>query len=192
MQDRVKIQRVETLSDDWYILKKTTFDYQRADGTWQTMSRETYDRGNGAAILLYNKEQRTVILTRQFRFPAYVNGHPEPLIEVCAGLLDERDPETAIRIETEEETGYQIHNVKKVFEAYMSPGSVTEKLFFFVAEYEPHAKYTNGGGLVTEGEDIDVLELGIDRALAMIGAGEIMDGKTIMLLQYARLAGLFI
>lgn len=192
MQDRVKIQRVETLSDDWYILKKTTFDYQRADGTWQTMSRETYDRGNGAAILLYNKEQRTVILTRQFRFPAYVNGHPEPLIEVCAGLLDTRDPETAIRVETEEETGYQIHNVKKVFEAYMSPGSVTEKLFFFVAEYEPHAKYTNGGGLVTEGEDIDVLELGIDCALAMIGSGEIMDGKTIMLLQYARLAGLFI
>jgi nudix-type nucleoside diphosphatase (YffH/AdpP family) len=190
MQDRVRIQKVETLSDDWYVLKKTTFDYQRADGTWQTMSRETYDRGNGAAILLYNKAQRTVILTRQFRFPAYVNGHPEPLIEVCAGLLDERDPETAIRMETEEETGYRLHDVKKVFEAYMSPGSVTEKLFFFVAEYELHAKLTDGGGLVDDGEDIDVLELDLDIALGMIASGEIMDGKTIMLLQYAKLHGL--
>ena len=190
MNDRVKIQRVETLSDDWYVLKKTTFDYQRADGTWQTMSRETYDRGNGAAILLYNKQQHTVILTRQFRFPAYVNGHPDPLIEVCAGLLDERDPETAIRKETEEETGYRLHDVKKVFEAYMSPGSVTEKLFFFVAEYEPHAKLTNGGGLVADGEDIDVLELDLDHALAMIASGEIVDGKTIMLLQYAKLHNL--
>jgi nudix-type nucleoside diphosphatase (YffH/AdpP family) len=187
MQDRVRIQRVETLSDDWYVLKKTTFDYQRADGTWQTMSRETYDRGNGATILLYNKQQRTVILTRQFRFPAYVNGHPEPLIEVCAGLLDERDPETAIRMETEEETGYRLHDVKKVFEAYMSPGSVTEKLYFFVAEYEPREKVTDGGGLQSDGEDIAVLELDLDHALRMITTGEIVDGKTIMLLQYAKL-----
>ena len=191
MDDRIRIKRVETLSDDWYVLKKTTFDYRRADGTWQTLSRETYDRGNGATILLYNRAKRSVVLTRQFRYPAYVNGHPGMLIEACAGLLDERDPETAIKAETEEETGYRIGEVNKVFEAFMSPGSVTEKLFFFVAEYDPLSKASTGGGLESDGEDIKVLEINFDEALQMIASGEIMDGKTIMLLQYARLNGLF-
>jgi nudix-type nucleoside diphosphatase (YffH/AdpP family) len=185
MNTQIKIKQVETLSDDWYVLKKTTFDYQRKDGTWQTQSRETYDRGNGATILLYNRERRTVILTRQFRFPAYVNHHSGMLIEACAGLLDENNPEECIRRETEEETGYRLTNVTKVFEAFMSPGSVTERLFFFVAEYSEKDKLTDGGGLKSDGEDIDVLELPFDEALRMIQSGEIMDGKTIMLLQYA-------
>jgi len=187
MDDRIRIKKVETLSDDWYILKKTTFDYKRADGSWQTLTRETYDRGNGATILLYNNTLKTVILTRQFRFPAFVNGHHGMLIEACAGLLDEDDAETCIKKETEEETGYKIHDIKKVFEAYMSPGSVTEKLFFFVGEYEPESKGTNGGGLESDGEDIGVLEIPFDQALEMIETGEIVDGKTIMLLQYTKI-----
>ncbi len=189
MKDRIRIQKVEVLSDDWYVLKKTTFDYRRADGSWQTLSRETYDRGNGATILLYNTTRRTVILTRQFRYPTYVNGHDGVLIEACAGLLDESDPETAIKREIQEETGYQIGTVTKLFEAFMSPGSVTEKLFFFVAEYEPNSRISGGGGLESDGEDIGVLEIGFDKALAMIGR-EIIDGKTIMLLQYAQIHGL--
>lgn len=190
MQDRIRIQKVETLSDDWYVLKKTTFEYQRKDGSWQAQSRETYDRGNGATILLYNRERHTVILTRQFRFPAYVNHHSGMLIETCAGLLDEKDPETCIRRETEEETGYRVGTIHKVFEAFMSPGSVTERLFFYVAEYHPDLKIADGGGLLSDGEDIDILELNLDTALQMIESGEIMDGKTIMLLQYAKLARL--
>jgi nudix-type nucleoside diphosphatase (YffH/AdpP family) len=190
MNDRIQIKKVETLSDDWYILKKTTFDYRRDDGSWQTLTRETYDRGNGATILLYNRARKTVVLTGQFRFPAYVNGHHGMLIEACAGLLDEDDAEACIRRETEEETGYQIGVVKKVFEAYMSPGSVTEKLFFFVGEYEPESKSHNGGGLETDGEDIGVLELPFERAMAMLVTGEIVDGKTIMLLQYAQITHL--
>lgn len=185
--EQIRIHKVETLSDDWYILKKTTFDFQRRDGSWQTVSRETYDRGNGAVVLPYNRQQQTVILTRQFRYPVYVNGHHGELIEACAGLLDERDPETAITREAEEETGYRLDNVVKVFESYMSPGSVTEKLTFFVAEYAPRARVTDGGGLESDGEDIEVLELPFDDALAMIRRGEIVDGKTIMLLQYAAL-----
>lgn len=187
MQDRIRVRDVEVLSDDWYVLKKTTFEYQRRDGAWQTMSRETYDRGNGATILLYNRVRRTVVLTRQFRYPAFVNGHPEPLIEACAGLLDARDPETAIRSETEEETGYRIGAPKRIVEAFMSPGSVTERLVFFVAEYEPADKVEAGGGVASEGEDIEVLEPTLDEALAMVERGEIVDGKTIMLLQYAKL-----
>jgi nudix-type nucleoside diphosphatase (YffH/AdpP family) len=187
MKDRIRIVKVETLSDDWYVLKKTTFEFQRSDGTWQTQSRETYDRGNGATILLYNRARRTVILTRQFRFPTYVNGYHGLLIETPAGLLDEDDATTAIRKETEEETGFHIQDVRKVFEAYMSPGSVTEKLYFFVAEYTPDARLSDGGGVVSDGEDIDVLEIPFERALKMIGSGEICDGKTIMLLQYAAL-----
>lgn len=188
--DRIKIEKVETLSDDWYVLKKTTFEYQRKNGTWQKQSRETYDRGNGATILLYNRARRTVILTRQFRFPAFVNNHPGMLIEACAGLLDENNAEEAIRRETEEETGYRVHDVTKVFEAFMSPGSVTEKLFFFTAEYTDDTKLTDGGGLDSDGEDIEVLEIGFDDALKMIATGEIMDGKTIMLLQYAQIHNL--
>jgi GDP-mannose pyrophosphatase NudK len=188
MEDRVRIANVQVLSEDWYVLKKTTFDYRRNDGQWQRQSRETYDRGNGATILLYNREHKTVVLTRQFRFPAYVNGTPDGmLIEACAGLLDQDDPATCIKRETEEETGYRIAEVRKVFEAYMSPGSVTERLFFFVGAYEARHKVSAGGGEQHEGEDIEVLEPTLDEALAMVEHGQIRDGKTIMLLQYAKL-----
>ncbi|WP_211470685.1 NUDIX domain-containing protein [Collimonas humicola] len=185
--DRVKIRKVEVLSDDWYLLKKTTFDYRRGDGSWQTLTRETYDRGNGATILLYNRERRSVILIRQFRFPTFGNGHDGFLIETAAGLLDHASPEQRIRAEVEEETGYSVSEVRKVFEAFMSPGSVTEKLYFFVAEYAPDARIGDGGGLQAEGEDIQVLELTLERAMQMVASGEIADGKTIMLLQYAQL-----
>jgi nudix-type nucleoside diphosphatase (YffH/AdpP family) len=187
-ENRIRVKDVKVLSDDWYVLKKTTFDYMRTDGRWQTMSRETYDRGNGAVILLYNRMQKTVILTRQFRFPTFVNGLDDGmLIEACAGLLEANNPEECIRKETEEETGYRVENVRKVFEAYMSPGSVTEKLYFFVAEYTPAAKTSSGGGEANDGEDIEVLEILLDEALQKIESGEIVDGKTIMLLQYAKL-----
>ena len=190
MEDRVRVREVRVLSDDWYLLKKTTLDYRRRDGSWQTFTRETYDRGNGAAILLYDPQRRTVLLTRQFRFPAYVNGHPQPLIEVPAGLLDELSPEEAIRREAEEEAGCRIGEARRLFEAFMSPGSVTERLVFFMAEYSAADRIAEGGGLIAEGEDIEVLELPLEEALAMVGRGEIMDAKTIMLLQYAKLAGL--
>ena len=186
----VRIIKTEVLSDNWYTLRKVTFDYERKDGSWQTQSREAYDRGNGAAILLYHPQERKVILTRQFRLPTFVNGNVSGmLIEACAGLLDEDGPEDAIRRETEEETGYKIAGVRKIFEAYMSPGSVTEMLHFFVAEYTRSMKVNDGGG-VDEGEDIEVLELDADRAMGMIDSGEIRDAKTIMLLQYAKLNGL--
>ncbi len=185
--ERVRIHTVEILSDDWYVLKKTTFDFLRNDGTWQRQSRETYDRGNGATILLYNLANRTVVLTRQFRYPAFVNGNRDLLIETPAGLLDGCSPEESIRKETMEETGYSIHDVRKAFECFMSPGSVTEKLHFFVAEYDPVLKQENGGGVVTEGEDIEVFELELDEALGKIASGEIKDAKTILLLQYAKL-----
>jgi nudix-type nucleoside diphosphatase (YffH/AdpP family) len=187
---RVRIHKVEVLSDNWYVLRKTTYDFQRRDGSWHTLSRETYDRGNGATILLYNRTRKTVLLTRQFRFPAFVNGHHGLLIETCAGLLDQENAETCIRRETEEETGYSVHQVRKVFEAFMSPGSVTEKLHFFVGEYAERDRVGEGGGLVADGEDIEVLELTLADALHMISTGDIMDGKTIMLLQYAQLTGL--
>ena len=186
-EDRIRIHKVETLSDDWFVLKKTTFDYRRRDGTWQRQSRETYDRGHGATILLYNRERRTVVLVRQFRFPAYVEGHPGFLIEAPAGLLDQATPEVRIKAEVEEETGYRIGEVHKVFEAFMSPGSVTERLHFFVAEYDPASRPGSGGGVAEEGEDIEVLELTMEQAMAMMASGEIADGKTIMLLQYAAL-----
>jgi nudix-type nucleoside diphosphatase (YffH/AdpP family) len=170
---RVRIRAVRTLSDDWYVLKKTTFDFLRRDGTWQTQNRETYDRGNGAAILLYNREHGTVVLIRQFRFPAFVNGLADGmLIEVCAGLLDKDDPEACIKKEAEEEAGFVVRNPRKVFEAYMSPGSVTEKLFFFVAEYEHEHRISAGGGDEKEGEDIEVLEIPLEKAFEMIAKGE--------------------
>ncbi|UGQ47245.1 NUDIX domain-containing protein [Massilia endophytica] len=185
----VRINKVETLSDDWYVLRKTTFDYRRRNGSWQTMSRETYDRGHGAVILLVNRERRTVLLVRQFRFPAYGYGgtHDGFLIEAPAGLLDAATPEERIRAEVQEETGYRVEQVRKVFEAFMSPGSVTERLHFFVADYDAASRLDEGGGVEEEGEDIEVLELGIERAVAMIQEGAIEDGKTIMLLQYAQL-----
>lgn len=188
MSEQVRIHNVETLADDWYVLKKTTFEYLRRDGTWQSMSRETYDRGNGATVLLFNTANRSVVLTRQFRYPTYVNGNLDGwLVEAAAGLLDNESPETRIRQEMTEETGYKINDVRPVFDAYMSPGSVTERVYFFVAEYEEHDKQTAGGGIASEGEDIEVLELPFDQAISMISTGEIRDGKTIMLLQYAAL-----
>jgi len=187
IHQRLRIHDVRVLSDDWYVLKKTRFDWQRRDGAWQTMNRETYDRGNGAVLLPYHRARRTVVLTRQFRYPAYVNGHHDLLIEAPAGLLDQASPEVRIRAEVEEETGYRLHDVHKVFEAFMSPGSVTEKLHFFVAEVADHMRVGHGGGVPGEGEDIEVIEPGIDEALAMVADGRIADGKTIMLLQYAAL-----
>src|SRR5882757_7389611 len=164
----VRIIKTDVLSDNWYTLRKVTFEYQAKDGTWETQSREAYDRGNGATILLYHVKDRKVILTRQFRLPTFLNGNPSGmLIEACAGLLDEDNPEDAIRRETEEETGYKVAGVRKIFEAYMSPGSVTEILYFFTAEYERSMKVSEGGG-VDEGEDIEVLELDGDKAMGMI------------------------
>lgn len=185
--NRIRVEDVTVLSDDWYVLKKTTFSFLRSDGCWQRQSRETYDRGNGATILLYDPLRRTVILTRQFRYPAFVNGHDDLLIEAPAGLLDNAEPEARIRAETEEETGFRIRKVRRVFDAFMSPGSVTERLHFFIGEYQPGDRISEGGGNEAEGEDIAVLELGIDDALSMIDSGVIRDGKTIMLLQYAAL-----
>jgi nudix-type nucleoside diphosphatase (YffH/AdpP family) len=186
-KDRVRIIDTTILSNDWYVLKKTTFDFQRRDGTWQRQSRETYDRGNGATILLVNRDRRTVVLTRQFRLPAFVNGHDGMMIEAAAGLLDNATPEERIRAEAEEETGYRVVNVQKVFEAYMSPGSVTEKLHFFIAEYDASTRVGHGGGVEAEGEDLEVIELTLDDALDAVRRGEIVDAKTIMLLQFAAL-----
>jgi nudix-type nucleoside diphosphatase (YffH/AdpP family) len=187
ISDRIRVQNVRLLSDGHYTLKTTTFEWRRTSGEWQTQHRETYDRGNGATLLLYNLAQRSVVLVRQFRYPAYVNGYDDLLIEAVAGLLDNETPEIRIRAEAEEETGYRLGEVQKVFEAFMSPGAVTEKLHFFVAEYQPNMRIGSGGGLVSEGEDIEVLELPFDQALAMIRDGRIADAKTIMLLQYAAL-----
>ena len=187
MNEKVKIISTEILSHNWYVLKKITYEYFK-DGKWQKQVREAYDRGNGATILLYNKENKTVILTRQFRLPSFINGNPDGLlIEACAGLLDRDDPENCIKRETEEETGYRIKDVRKIFEAYMSPGSVTEILYFFVAEYSSSMKVHEGGGMEHEEENIEVLEIKFHDAMQMISTGEIKDAKTIMLLQYAKL-----
>lgn len=188
MIENISIVKTEILSDNWYVLRKITYEYNKKDGSKQTQSREAYDRGNGATILLYNKESKTVILTRQFRMPTFINGNETGmLIEACAGLLDTDNPEACIKRETEEETGYRITDVRKIFEAYMSPGSVTEILYFFIAEYSKVMKVSDGGGMEHEQENIEVLELGIDEAMSMIESGEIKDGKTIMLLQYIKL-----
>ncbi|WP_293937002.1 GDP-mannose pyrophosphatase NudK [Sphingobacterium sp. UBA5996] len=184
----IEIIKTEILSDNWYTLKKVTYQYSKPDGTVQQQSREAYDRGNGAVILLYNISSQTVILTRQFRIPTYINGNESGmLIEACAGLLDQDSPQDCIRRETEEETGYQIKEAQKIFEAYMSPGSVTEILHFFIAEYTTNMKVSDGGGLEEEEEHIEILEIKIQDALHMIDTGEIKDGKTIMLLQYIKL-----
>jgi len=185
--ERVRIEKVEVLSQGWSVLRKTTFSYLRNDGSWQQQARETYDRGNGAAILLYDLARRTVILTRQFRYPAFVNGHDDLLVEAPAGLLDNAGPEERIRAETEEETGFRVRDVRQIFDAFMSPGSITERLHFFIGQYEQRDRIGAGGGEVSEGEDIEVLEVDFDQALAMIETGEIRDGKTIILLQYAAL-----
>jgi nudix-type nucleoside diphosphatase (YffH/AdpP family) len=187
ISDRIRVKDIRLLSDNHYTLKTTTFEWWRANGEWQTQHRETYDRGNGATLLPYNLKQRSVVLVRQFRYPAYVNGYDDLMTEAVAGLLDNESPEARIRAEAEEESGYRLRDIRRVFEAFMSPGSVTEKLHFFVAEYEPDMRIGSGGGNPDEGEDIEVLELSIDEALAMIADRRIVDAKTIMLLQYAAL-----
>ena len=187
----IKIQKTELLSDNWYLLNKVTYEYQKENNTVETHIREVYDRGNGAAILLYNSTQKTVILTRQFRLPSYLNGNKTGMmIEVCAGLLDKDHPEQCIIRETEEETGYRLSTVHKVFETYMSPGAVTEILYLFVGEYDASMKVNEGGGLDAEQENIEVLEYTFDEAFAMIETGEIKDAKTVMLLQYAKINNL--
>ncbi|AZA83921.1 GDP-mannose pyrophosphatase NudK [Chryseobacterium lactis] len=186
----IKILNTEVLSDNWYTLNKVTYTVSKKDGSTETQSREAYDRGNGAVILLYNTNSNTVILTRQFRLPTYINGNKTGMmIEACAGLLDNDNPEECIKRETEEETGYKISKVEKIFEAYMSPGSVTEILYFFIAEYSNDMKITDGGGLEEEGENIEVLELPFEKALTMVDTGEINDAKTIMLLQHLKIKG---
>lgn len=183
-----KITNTEILSDNWYILRKITYEYEKRDGTLCRQTREAYDRGNGATILLYNELQRTVILTRQFRLPTFINGNETGmLIEACAGLLDKDNPEDCIRRETEEETGFKVKDVQKIFEAYMSPGSVTEVLYFFIAKYTHDMRVHEGGGLADEEENIEVIEMGMDAAMQMVENGQIRDGKTIMLLQHMRL-----
>lgn len=187
ISDRIRVKDVRVLSNEHYVLKAVTFGYRRGDGEWQTLHREVFDRGNAAALLPYNPASRTVVLVRQFRLPAYLSGHDDLLVEAAAGMLDNETPERRIRAEAEEETGYRLRHVRKVFEAFMSPGAVTERLHFFVGEYDPSMRVGSGGGVADEGEDIEVLELAIDQALAMIADGGIVDAKTIMLLQYAAL-----
>jgi nudix-type nucleoside diphosphatase (YffH/AdpP family) len=188
LHPKITIQKTELLSNNWYVLNKVTFDYKMEDHDSETQVREVYDRGNGAVILLYNLTKKKVVLTRQFRLPTYLNGNTSGMvIEACAGLLDAENPEECIIRETEEETGYRLSSVKKVFQSYMSPGSVTEILHFFIGEYQPNMKVSDGGGLAEEHENIEVLEYSFDQAYQMIATGEIVDAKTIMLLQYAKI-----
>jgi nudix-type nucleoside diphosphatase (YffH/AdpP family) len=187
ISDRIRVKNVRLLSDDYGTLKNTTFEWRRANGGWQTQQRETYDRGNSASILPYNLKQHSVVLVRQFRYPTYVSGYDDLMIEAAAGALDDDAPEVRIRAEAEEEIGYRLGEIKKIFEAFMSPGAITEKQHFFVAEYDPSMRIGDGGGNADEGEDIELLELPIKEALAMIADGRIVDAKTIMLLQYAAL-----
>lgn len=186
---RLRLSEVELLSNSWYVLRKISFELRRRDGRWQRLVREAYDRGDGAVLLLFNRARQTVVLTRQFRLPAFINGHGDGLlVEACAGLLDGDDPETCIRREAEEETGYRVRAPQKVFEAFMSPGSVTERLHFYVAEYDADDRQSAGGGLQEEGEDIEVLEMPLQHALDAVAQGRICDGKTIMLLQHVALS----
>jgi GDP-mannose pyrophosphatase NudK len=184
--DRIKNIVSKLLSDNYYILKKITFDYKMSNGTWVTQSREVYDRGDGAGILLYNKEKQTVILTKQFRMPTYMNDNKDGmLVEICAGMLDKDNPEACIIRETEEEVGYRLDKVKKVYESYSSPGVMTEKMHYFIGEYTDAMKVNSGGGLDSEHEDIEVLEIPFNKAIDMLNNGEIVDTRTIVLLQYA-------
>jgi len=188
---KVKINSIKNLSNDWYKLEKVNFDYQTKNGNWQNQSRESYDRGDGAAILLYNSIKKTVILTKQFRMPSYLNGNTDGMmLEVCAGLLDADDPLTCIKKEAEEETGYKINKPVKLFEIYSTPGAVTEKIHYFIAEVNDEMKVSDGGGLEEETEEIEVLEFNSEKVLTMISSGEIQDAKTIILLQYAKLNNL--
>ncbi len=188
---KVKIRSIKNLSDDWYKLDKVNFDYQLKNNSWQNQTRESYDRGNGACVLLFNKENNKVVLTKQFRMPTYLNGNSDGMmIEVCAGLLDGDDPITCIIKEAEEETGYKIQNASKVLEVYSTPGAVTEIIHYFVAEYNSKMKVSSGGGKAEETEEIEVLEIDFNQALLMIEEGKINDAKTIILLQYAKIHNL--
>ena len=188
----VVVRDVELLASGWHVLRRTTLDRRRPDGSWITEQRETYDRGNGATLLLYDVPRRTVLLSRQFRFPVYVNGHPDGLLlETAAGLLDDESPEDAVRREVEEELGVTVGEVEHVFDVWMSPGSVTERLHFFAAPYSAADRTGDRGGLEEEGEDIEIVELDFDAALDMIDDGRIADAKTVMLLQWAALRGPF-
>ncbi|MEU5666791.1 NUDIX domain-containing protein [Streptomyces longwoodensis] len=188
----VVVRDVELTSQGWHVLRRTTFDYRRRDGRWVTQQRETYDRGNGAVVLPYDTARARVLLTRQFRYPAYVNEHPDGmLVEAVAGLLDDDDPLAAVRREAAEELGVTLGPLTHLWDAYMSPGSVTERLHFYADPYTPADRTARGGGLEEDGEDIEVLELPFAEALAMTGDGRIRDGKTIMLLQWAALHGPF-
>ena len=188
---KVKIRSIKNLSDDWYKLDKVNFDYQLKNNSWQNQTRESYDRGNGACVLLFNKENNKVVLTKQFRMPTYLNGNSDGMmIEVCAGLLDGDDPITCIMKEAEEETGYKIQNASKVLEVYYTPGAVTEIIHYFVAEYNSKMKVSSGGGKAEETEEIEVLEIDFNQALLMIEEGKINDAKTIILLQYAKIHNL--
>lgn len=187
LHDRIRIRSVEVLSDAWTRLERTVFDYRRRDGTWETQTRETYRRGNGATILPFDRERGCVLLVRQFRLAAHLGGHSDPLIEACAGLLDEDDPETCIMREAEEELGYRLREVRHLYTPFMTPGSVTERLWFFIANYSAADRLSEGGGSPHEGEDIEVLEMGLDEALAAVRDGRIVDAKTIMLLEHLKL-----
>lgn len=190
--DSVRNIEKTLLSDNWYTLHKYSFEYQKEDGSWETQHREAYDRGNGAVILLFNKQQQTIILTRQFRMPTYVNGNVDGMmIEACAGILEKGNAEETIRMEVEEETGYKIDVVQKIFESYMSPGSVTEILYFFIGAYEAKMKVSDGGGAADETENIEVLEMPFKEAMDLFKTGVIKDAKTIMLLQWAEINKLF-
>lgn len=191
MSEKIKIEKKEVLSNQWAVLNEITFRYLRNDGEWEVQNREAYDRGDGACVLLYNPENQNVILTRQFRLPTFLNGNKNGLmIEACAGILEKDHPENCIKREIKEETGYDVGKVKKIFESYMSPGSLTEINHFFVAQYSPKMKISEGGGLKEEQEDIEVLEMPFETAYKMIASGEIKDAKTIMLLQHAKINNL--
>jgi nudix-type nucleoside diphosphatase (YffH/AdpP family) len=185
--ERVRVRSIEILSNQWAVLRKAVFDYRRRDGAWETQTRETYERGDGAVVLPYDPDRRTVLLVRQFRFPAYVSGHPGPLLEACAGVLEEDDAEAGILREAEEELGYRLRDLKPLYRPYMSPGSVTERLACFTARYSPADRIGEGGGHPDEGEDIEVVEMALDDAFAAIGDGRIVDAKTIMLVQHVML-----
>lgn len=187
VKQRIRIRQTKTIHDEWASLKIISFDYLRRDGVWQSLQRENYDCGHGATILLYNVDRRTIILTRQFRMAAFTDGYEDLMVETPAGLLDDATPEERVRAETQEETGYRVGPITKVFEAYMSPGALTQKIYCFIGEYTPQDRIAKGGGLREEGEDIEVLEMDFDAAYAMIADGRIQDGKTIMLLQHAAL-----
>jgi nudix-type nucleoside diphosphatase (YffH/AdpP family) len=189
-ENEIRNHSSQVLSDDWAVLTKHTFELKRRDGAWEKQVRQTYDRGHAAVILPYDPARGTVLLVRQFRLPVFLQGHREPLIEACAGLLDDNDPETCIRLETEQELGYRLGAVRKIYDVYMSPGSVTERLSFFTAQYSPDDRVSDGGGDASEGEDIEVLEMQLSEAMALLESGGIIDAKTVMLIQHLMLKGM--